>query len=167
MQYTNISWCDITSRFWRNVEKGDSCWLWAAGRFSDGMRYGQFRVGRKKWKAHRVAWVITNGKIPDGLRVCHHCDNPICVRPGHLFLGTDYENAIDRTRKGRTRNGSREHAYLWRHERNPAAKITLEDAREIRLLRTSGMSFTAIGEAYGISKSQARNIITGVSWKEE
>lgn len=67
--------------------------------------YAQVSVGNKTRRAHRYAWELTNGPIPDGLVVCHKCDNPICVNPSHLFLGTSADNTADKVRKGRQAKG--------------------------------------------------------------
>lgn len=86
-------------RFHDKVLVGDGCWEWAAGRSGSG--YGGFAVHQRVEGAHRVAWELWNGPVPDGLQVCHRCDNPTCVRPDHLFLGTIQDNQRDKVAKGR------------------------------------------------------------------
>lgn len=87
-------------RFWERVNKTDTCWVWIGSLFS-GSKYGQVKYNGKTRQVHRVSWQINFGEIPEGLCVCHHCDNPPCVRPDHLFLGTNYHNTMDSVRKGR------------------------------------------------------------------
>lgn len=92
----------LAERFWAKVQKGPGCWTWTGCRDDHG--YGMFRpYGRKASarRAHRVAWELTHGPIPAGMFACHKCDNPQCVRPAHLFLGTPADNAHDRDKKGR------------------------------------------------------------------
>src|SRR5882672_11149425 len=105
----------IEVRFWRKVNKdgpvhptlGTQCWLWTASTQNGG--YGQIRTPtndkRKLLRANRLSWEIAFGPVPDGLFVLHHCDNPPCVNPDHLWLGTKADNNNDRSRKGR--NGIR------------------------------------------------------------
>jgi hypothetical protein len=90
-------------RFWLRVNKnGDDCWTWTG--FKNELGYGLFSLDHKHVKAHRVSWMVANGKIPDGLCVLHSCDNPICVNPSHLFLGTMKDNTQDMLAKGRQSN---------------------------------------------------------------
>jgi hypothetical protein len=88
-------------RFWSNVNIKDDaeCWEWRGVAGTD--KYGMTHWREKDWATHRIAWTLTNGEIPSGLLVCHHCDNPPCVNPKHLFLGTDMDNMQDMIKKGR------------------------------------------------------------------
>ena len=89
----------VADRFWQRVAKGVDCWLWTRGCYPSG--YGKIAVGKRAFRAHRIAWELTRGPIPDGLFVLHACDNPPCVRPDHLFLGDRLDNARDALKKGR------------------------------------------------------------------
>jgi hypothetical protein len=158
-------WTDaLKARFWANVLlRGPSeCWMWTAARFAGGLGYGQFRAGKRKVRAHRAAYELTHGPIPDGICVCHACDNPACVNPSHLFLGTSAENTADRTRKGRSARIGRS----LPRESNPAAKLTMAKVREIREAYQRGIRRSVLSERYGVSKSQIRHIVTGRSWRE-
>lgn len=123
---------DPAERFWSKVKKSDGCWTWTAG--TNG-RYGQFYLSRKRKHvfAHRMAFMLANGAyaIAPGLAVCHHCDNPLCVRPDHLFLGTTADNIHDAVRKGRN------------HIRRPGAKLLAERARLAALPRAGGRARTS------------------------
>lgn len=85
-------------RFTRRIDRTDGCWVWKGCKKN---RYGIFVVQGKQYRTHRLAWTIAYGPIPNNLCVCHHCDNPACVRPTHLFLGTNQDNMDDKIRKGR------------------------------------------------------------------
>lgn len=91
---------ETLARFWAKVSKSDNCWEWTAALHDSG--YGIFGTGDKRVdRAHRISWRLVNGDIPAGLFVCHHCDNRKCIRPDHLFLGTNDDNRADMVRKGR------------------------------------------------------------------
>lgn len=95
---------NVSIRFWSKVQKTSGCWEWMARRDKDG--YGQFRLKGKMRGAHKASWELTHGSIPDGLWVLHKCDNPSCVRPDHLFLGTAKDNTQDMVSKDRNRSAT-------------------------------------------------------------
>lgn len=92
-------------RFWARVDRGDGCWEWRGCKKRNG--YGWVGVRKEQWVAHRLAWTFVNGPIPTGLHVCHRCDNPSCVRPDHLFIGSHADNMADMKAKGRGRASGR------------------------------------------------------------
>ena len=96
---------DAVDRFWAKVDASGECWMWAASQNPDG--YGHFWLNGKVELAHRIAYALTHGAIPDGAMVLHACDNPSCVRPEHLFLGDQLANMQDAKGKGRLRGGRR------------------------------------------------------------
>lgn len=98
---------DLATRFWAKVDKSGECWLWTAGTFRRG--YGAIKVDGKQVKAHRLAHELFIGPIPEGLHVLHRCDVPGCVRPEHLYAGTDKDNVRDRSSRKRGRNDRKTH----------------------------------------------------------
>lgn len=92
----------LIPRFWEKVEKSNGCWNWTGALLKARGDYGAFNVGNHKTKyAHRFSWELHYGEIPSGKLVCHHCDNPKCIRPDHLFIGSYWDNAQDAAIKGR------------------------------------------------------------------
>ena len=91
-------WTPFEPYFWSLVDKTENCWIWLGGRYGDG--YGRVWKDGRRQAAHRVAYELSISIIPDGIQACHHCDNKLCVRPDHLFLGTQADNMQDWTKKG-------------------------------------------------------------------
>lgn len=142
--------------FMAKVEQhADGCWVWLGGHTSGG--YPRYQCGWANY-AHRVMWTITNGPIPDGLDVCHTCDNPGCVRPSHLWAGTAKDNLRDAVRKGRI-------AKL-RGELSGNHTLTWESVREIRRLLGSGVTQRVIAKQYGVTQPCITHISTGKTWVE-
>lgn len=139
-------------RFWSKVEIGHSgCWEFTGCRNSDG--YGTFRFG-KMVKAHRWAYSFWKGEIPEGMLVCHSCDNPACVNPVHLWLGTCADNVADRDAK--------ERRPPPKGEINGRAKLTKAD---VIAIRADARSLDEIATDYGVTTTNIHFIKTGKTWK--
>jgi hypothetical protein len=154
------------ARFWTKVRFGLGCWEWQGARDRDG--YGWFKHRKRMLYAHRFAWAISNGQRAGSLQVLHDCDNPSCVRPGHLRLGTNLDNRFDAQRKGRLatgdRNGARLHPErLRRGDAHGTSKISDAAVREIRHRYARGEKQQALADEFGISNQQVSNIIRGAS----
>lgn len=174
----------FATRFWSRVTKSEEsgCWEWTMAKAPTG--YGILTLARVKRYAHRTAYELANGPIPDGLFVCHHCDNPPCINPAHLFLGSQKDNMQDASRKGRSRggvafgdaNGARRHPErlargethnsrtkpwtVLRGEGHGRAKLTDQEVRDIRnRFSTGGYTQQELARTFNISPSQMGNII--------
>jgi len=149
------------NEFRRFVEKilvDDGCWLWMASKQSKG--YGQFRYNGTTKRAHRVSWELFVGEIPSGLCVLHHCDEPSCVNPAHLFLGTPLDNTRDMIRKGRDK-----HDPPQIGEEHHNSKVTELDVIRMRELYSSGnYRYTDLAAIFNISKITVGNIIRKETW---
>jgi len=135
-------------RFWSKVDVGEpgECWEWLASKTPVG--YGQFGIHYKMCKAHRVAWFLTYGAIPEGLCVLHKCDNRGCVNPYHLFLGTRADNMQDAARKGQM-----------------ARKLTAEDVQNIREMITEGnQTYQEIADEYDVSRRTIYDLSRFKTW---
>ncbi len=140
-------------RFWSKVDKTDNCWNWTACLFKDG--YGQFKLNRKKVKSHRVSYFIAYGDFSKELLVCHTCDNPSCVNPLHLFLGTPADNSKDRNSKNRQVKGINVNT----------AKLNPIQIKSIKSEYAVGATQTYLAEKYKIAQTGISGIIRGKSWK--
>jgi len=148
-----------SDRFWSHVVTGPDCWEWAGARKPSG--YGNFGIHHGSTiSAHRFSWELHFGPIPDGLFVCHHCDNAGCVRPDHLFLGTPLANSRDMVRKGRASRVARSVG-----EANANARLTATDVVEIRESRRTGATAVSIAARYGVTPSMVSQIANRRAWR--
>lgn len=129
--------------FWKRMEHDpNGCWNWAASTFKSG--YGQVRFEGKVWKTHRLAYVLHNGNIPQGMLVCHTCNNRLCCNPAHLYAGTYSQNGRDVVNSGRLKN----------------AKLTREKAKSIReLFATGEHTQKELGEMFGVDRRTINAIV--------
>lgn len=145
----------LARRFWAKVKRGAGCWTWTAAKTPAG--YGMFQIGvALTRRAHRVAWSLARGPVPRGLLVCHRCDNRLCVRPGHLFLGTSQDNVNDAVVKGRHARGGE----------FTQSRLNENQATVIRKLRRwTTLTFKEIGALFGVSWGTAYDVCSGRTWK--
>lgn len=159
-----FSWNDINDEkllyqlkigFDERVEKTETCWIWKGSKISRG--YGSFHSdgNGKRISAHRLSWTIHNGKIPEGLVVRHKCNNPICVNPDHLAIGTFQDNSNDRIEAGNSGKGSK----------NCKASLDEEKVKEIKNLLNKGLSGSEIGRRFGVSRTSINAIKKERTWK--
>ena len=145
----------LLSNFKVNIENG--CWEWFGNMFSSG--YGQFKAKNlhpTPIPAPRAAWMLFNGQIKSGQWVLHNCDNPRCVNPAHLRLGTPQDNVDDMVSRGRNSKG----------EDRPAAKLTDAGVREMRRLYVPRkMSYRKLAEKFGVTKTAAYEAVQEIGWK--
>jgi hypothetical protein len=177
----NLSEKDI-ARFWRKVNKDgptmphmeSPCWLWMAAKNKKG--YGYLGLGKKTPLAHRVCWTIVNGQIPHdgsahGICVCHRCDNPACINPAHLFLGTNADNVRDMAAKGRQPRGDKNGARLYperikRGEENGNSKLTAAIVIDIRArYAAGGITQYQLATLFNLSQGHINDVIQRKRWR--
>ena len=152
MGFNGKGYCSRKCLFLANVEQSEGCWTWKGYKRPGG--YGEAYIGREPRErilAHRLAYEVMIGPPGDRL-VCHHCDNPPCCNPAHLFLGTMQDNMADRNAKGRQARG----------ERNGPAKLTAE---QVLSIRADARGCRKLAKAYGMSIGAIVSIRSGKSWK--
>lgn len=149
----------IRQSFWQRVIKSpepDGCWLWTGAVFQDN-RYGQFYVlKRGPVRAHRMSWMMHFGSVPKGMCVLHRCDCRLCVRPDHLWLGTQRQNIDDMLEKNRSLIGERNHKH----------KVSAQQVLQIRYLWNTG-HFTqqSLADQFGLKQPQISSIVLHQSWR--
>jgi HNH endonuclease len=143
--------------FWAKVDhvsNPDGCWEWQGAKTHRGygLKNNLMPTGEKRCvHSHRMAWLLEHGEVPEGLMVCHKCDNRACCNPAHLFLGTPQENTQDMIAKGR-------------HSAPPARerRFTKEDAARMAELDARGVSYRAIGKVFNTTHSMVRRVLSGL-----
>lgn len=142
------SWAE--EKFWPRVDKSGECWLWTGATNARG--YGTCWRNGVKWRTSRVAWDLARGPIPPGLCVCHRCDNPLCVRADHLFLGTNDDNVRDRNFKGRAARG----------ESHGSCKLTDEQVAHMRAeYALCRVTHRELAQRYGVSPGHVTHLLSG------
>lgn len=148
-------------RFWAKVDmRGpDDCWYWTGAQTFGYGKLARSEDGRRIWlRAHCVAYEYGNGQIPEGLCVCHTCDNPLCCNPRHLWTGTRRDNNSDRCRKGRNADN--------RGVTNPNVKLSEQQVHEIRAALAAGEVQQVIADRYGVVQPHISRIKYGTSWQD-
>ena len=148
---------DIAERLWAyvNIRSDEECWHYLGSINAGG--YGSIVYKDKPYIAHRLSYELTYGEIPEGMLVCHHCDNPPCCNPKHLFLGTQSDNMKDMVSKGR--------ASVQVGVNNTNVKLNEADVYNIHILYSNGyMNMSAISRIFKISVSTVQSILRGRSW---
>jgi hypothetical protein len=144
----------FSKRLWANIDKSggsDACWPWVGKVKVNG--YGRLKDKGKSILAHRAAYELTNGKIPDGMFVCHKCDNPPCCNPAHHFLGAPVDNSNDKVSKNRHARG----------ENTRKSKLTDQQVLEIRTLNAAGTyTKVALAKMFGVNRSYIQQLVKGV-----
>lgn len=147
---------ELIERFHEKWEKSETadCWEWTAAVMGRGYGFIKIPGTRKHVSAHRLSYLIHYGEIPEGMMVCHTCDNTRCVKPSHLFLGTCKDNLQDMKAKDRHLRGAR----------NKRAKLNDDKVRQIHRLLQEGKSQGSIARLYGVAQSTVHRISKGRDW---
>jgi hypothetical protein len=167
-QYVN-STHHVNERFFKQVEKTDYCWIWKACIDIDG--YGRFSDKAHNIRtAHRYSYFFHHGDIPHGMLVCHKCDNPICVNPDHLFIGSSKDNSNDMKAKNRAAKGQR-HGSCTKPEKinrgntHGMSKLIESDIPKIRNLIENKKTLREVANEFNVSRSSIHRIVKQLTWK--
>lgn len=144
---------DCEERFWTHTRRDGDCIVWSGRLRRD---HGVFWLGGQWRQAHRIAWILRNGEIPDGKLVIHHCANVLCVNPEHLWLGTQQDNMAEKCRKGRARGGT---------VGNAGPRLNPELVLFLRTQKKSGATTAALAKSVGMRWQDMWLVLTGRSWK--
>lgn len=157
-------------RFWEKVEKTRTCWVWKGSKFQ-WSGYGEVRFLGKRIGAHRLSYILSRGAIPDGKSVLHKCDNRPCVRPSHLYAGTQLENMRDKLRRGRGNNPkganhpfSKNPSLAARGEAHHKSTLREIDIPVIRREYAQGVSQHVLAKQYQVTPSSISYIVTRKTW---
>lgn len=156
---------DASERLWQNVRKSDGCWEWIS-RVRNSHGYGRMYAYGRYQLAHRVSWQLHFGAIPEGLCVLHHCDNRLCVRPDHLFLGTVADNNQDMREKDRqargVKHGSATHPEcVPKGDRHYRTRLSDTQVKQVRELYATGTRQCDIARRFGVSSQLISDVVLG------
>lgn len=143
----------VADRLNARLDKSGDCWIWTGHKKASG--HAQINRNGKHEYAHRIAWELANGPIPEGMQICHKCDNPPCCNPDHLFLGTQRDNMADKVSKGRQIRGSAA----------GKSNLTERDVVIIRERHAAGETFKLIARDYDVTDAAVRHIVNRKNWK--
>lgn len=147
----------VERAFWSQVDQAGPCWIWMGSKINSG--YGYTHLFEQRWLVHRLSWVMHRGPIPGGLLVCHNCpggDNPACLNPEHLWLGTHQQNSDDKISKGR--DNARRSALRFLHD---------DQVREIRIRFALGSpQVSAVAKEFAVPSSTIRRIVRRESYRD-
>lgn len=143
--------------FYKNTivpKNRDECWIWQCGKTA---RYGQIKINGIKVGVHRFSYEYFNGKIPEGMYICHQCDQPKCVNPKHLFIGSSQDNMDDKIQKGRGK--------YCKGEKQAGSILSEQQVKEIKLKLKEGVYQRILSAEYGVSQTTIYKINQGIHWK--
>lgn len=143
----------VKDRLALHSKRAGECIEWTGHRDKDG--YGDITINRTMLRAHRAAYDVHKGPIPSGLLVRHTCDNPPCINPDHLLVGTNADNMVDRSERGRAPRGAG----------NPAAKLTDSEVIKIRQFRAEGATYRELAARFGVGESTIGRVVKRTHWK--